>query len=217
MLKILCFCLFIPLMVFCGNNKKGYHLKSPKIVNPVIMIDPGHGGPDKGACVKNPYCKEKRLALQTALLVEKHLKQLGYKVLMTRKTDCFVPLEKRVKMANRLSCDLFVSIHYNSCPKPEPHGIEIHFTEDKRNKKKTIASKKLAETILGRLIFRTKAKNRGLKTGKLYVTKNTDMPSILVEGGFITNLTERKKVSQYKYKDKIAKGIAEGIDKFLKQ
>jgi N-acetylmuramoyl-L-alanine amidase len=216
-MKKLCFFLLIPMMVFSAAKKKNYHLKDTKIVNPVIMIDAGHGGADKGACVKNPYCKEKRLSLQTALLVEKHLKQLGYKVIMTRKTDCFVSLDKRVAMANRLSCDLFVSIHYNSCPTTAPNGIEIHFTDDSKNKKKSQASKKLAQNILDRLIHRTKAKNRGLKTGKLYVTKNTEMPSILVEGGFITNLDERKKIRQYQYRDKIAMGIAEGIDRFLKK
>lgn len=218
MRKILLLCLLVPAFVFSANKKKtNYHLKDPKIVNPIIMIDAGHGGNDKGACVNKPYCKEKRLALQTAVLVEKHLKQLGYRVVMTRKTDCFLSLDKRVSMANSLSCDLFVSIHYNSCPSESPSGFEIHFTDDPNNVKKTKASQKLANAILSRLAFRTKAKNRGLKKGKLYVTKNTDMPSVLVEGGFLTNLNERKKILQYAYRDKIAMGIAEGINKFLRQ
>lgn len=218
MKKLFAFFLLVPMLIFSASKKKSdYHLKDSKIVNPVIMLDAGHGGNDKGATVKKPYCKEKRLALQTTLLVEKHLKQLGYKVVLTRKTDCFIPLAKRVAMANHLSCDLFVSIHFNSCPTESPNGIEIHLTEDPNNINKTKASNKLANSILSSLVFRTKAKNRGLKKGKLYVTRNTDMPSVLVEGGFMTNLNERKKILQYQYRDKIAMGIAEGIDKFLKQ
>lgn len=210
--------LFLPLLIFGAPKKKStYHLNDTKIINPTIVIDAGHGGKDHGACVKSPWCREKRLALETALLVEKHLKQLGYKVIMTRRNDRFVSLEKRVELANKMSSDLFVSIHYNSCPSPQPHGIEIHYTEDKKNKKRTKASEKLAQTVLDKLATRTKARNRGLKKGKLYVTRNAQMPAILVEGGFVTNQTECKKIVQNAYKDTIAKSIAEGIDKFLKQ
>jgi len=217
-MKKLLYILLVPLMLFSASKKKSYHLNETKIVNPMIVIDPGHGGKDDGTCGKNPYCKEKRLALQTAILIEKHLKQLGYKnIVLTRRTDSFIPLSKRVQIANSLSCDLFISVHYNSCPTSAPSGIEIHYTEDKKNKKRSKASKKLAQLILDKMVYRTKARNRGLKTGKLYVTRNTEMPSVLIEGGFLTNEIEKKNINTWAYRDKIAKSVAEGINKFLRQ
>lgn len=217
-MKTLLFILLVPLALSSATKKKSYHLNETKIVNPVIVIDPGHGGKDDGTCGKNPYCKEKRLVLQTALLLEKHLKQLGYKnIVLTRRTDSFIPLSKRVQIANSLSCDLFISIHYNSCPTSAPSGIEIHYTEDLKNKKRTQASKKVAQLILDKMVLRTNARNRGLKTGKLFVTRNTEMPSVLIEGGFLTNEQEKKNINTWAYRDKIAKSMAEGINKFFRQ
>lgn len=189
---------------------------SPETISPLVIIDPGHGGRDHGAVVKAPYCKEKRLALQTALLLDTHLKQLGYKTLLTRSSDLFIPLSRRAEIANKARSCVFVSIHYNSCPTSAPHGIEIHYYNSRKLTEKTTESIKLANSVLSRLITRTKAKNRGLKKSDLYVLRNTTMPAILVEGGFLTNLQERKKLKDRRYLDQIAKSIAEGVDKFLK-
>lgn len=215
-MKWFCVILFIISSYGFGEKNHITLLDSPKSVNPLIVIDPGHGGRDQGAQVTKPYCKEKRLALETALLVEKYLKQLGYRVILTRKSDHFIPLSKRVEIANQAKSALFVSLHYNSCPNAVAHGIEIHYTADDSLKQKTVESKKLAEMILNSLVLRTNAKNRGLKKGQLYVTRNTIMPSILVEGGFLTNMNERNNLINKTYIDKIAKSVAEGIDTYLK-
>src|SRR3989344_5576158 len=61
---------------------------------PTVVLDPGHGGTDRGARAKTPFCEEKRVCLQTARLVKKYLEQLGYHVVMTRNTDAFVPLSR---------------------------------------------------------------------------------------------------------------------------
>ncbi|MBM3184533.1 MAG: N-acetylmuramoyl-L-alanine amidase, partial [Chlamydiae bacterium] len=77
-------------------------------IRPTIVVDAGHGGTDQGAKAKFPYCEEKRIALQTARLVKKYLDQLGYHVIMTRTTDTFIPLWRRVEIAKQSDAEIFV-------------------------------------------------------------------------------------------------------------
>jgi N-acetylmuramoyl-L-alanine amidase len=181
-----------------------------------IIIDPGHGGTDRGARANSPFCEEKRVCLQTARLVKKYLDQLGYRVIMTRITDVYVPLPRRVEIAEQANASLFVSIHYNAVRNPVPEGIEIFYCDSKEKKQRTTASKKLADSILSRLIRRTSAVSRGVKKGNLFVIRETSMPAVLVEGGFISNLKERTNLKDYEYIDKIARGIADGVDYYYR-
>ena len=183
---------------------------------PTIVIDAGHGGTDRGAKGKNPYCEEKKLSLQTARLVKQYLDQLGYHVVMTRSTDAFVPLPRRVEIANQADCNIFVSIHFNSSQSPEVDGVEIFFHDSKAEKARATSSKKLADSILSRVIRRTSAHSRGVKKGNFYVIRETQMPAVLVEGGFITNSDERLLLKSREYQEKIARGIADGIDTYFK-
>ena len=182
-----------------------------------IVLDAGHGGTDMGARAKAPYCEEKRLSLQTARLVRKYLNQLGYRVVMTRNSDAFISLPTRVEIANQASGDLFVSVHFNSSRSPMAQGIEIFFCDGKKDLVRTQASRKLANSILGRVIRRTMANSRGVKKGNFYVIRETSMPSVLIEGGFISNPEERSSLRTREYQEKIARGIADGIDHFLKK
>jgi N-acetylmuramoyl-L-alanine amidase len=182
-----------------------------------IILDVGHGGTDQGAKAKSPYCEEKKLCLQTARLVKKHLNQLGYHVVMTRETDAFVSLARRVEIATQAGGDLFVSIHYNSTRNPVAKGIEIFFYDSKDDKPRAKSSKKLAESVLGRVLRRTEAVSRGVKKGNFYVIRETSMPAILVEGGFISNPHERSQLRTREYQEKIALGVADGVDRFMKK
>lgn len=183
---------------------------------PTIVIDAGHGGTDRGARGRLPYCEEKKLCLQTARLVKQYLDQLGYHVVMTRSTDNFIPLPRRVEIANQSSCNIFVSVHYNSSRNATAHGIEVFFCDSKEEKARAASSKKLADAILGKVIRRTSAQSRGVKKGNFYVIRETQMPAVLVEGGFITNANERSLIKSRDYQEKIARGIADGIDTYFK-
>lgn len=185
--------------------------KPPK---PLIYLDPGHGGLDLGAIIKSPHLEEKRLNLVTAHYTKRYLEQKGYRVSLTRSRDFFVPLDKRTNLANKARAGVFVSIHFNSCPNNIASGIEVFYSED--SNKRSVVSKKLGEAILQKTSQRTEAKSRGVKKSNLFVIKQTNMPSILIEPGFLTNPEEREKIRQREYLDKIAKGIAEGIDCFIK-
>lgn len=185
-------------------------------VSPTIVIDAGHGGTDRGTRSKNPFCEEKRICLQTARLVKKYLDQLGYRVVMTRSNDAFISLARRVEIAEQASSSVFVSIHYNSARNPTAQGVEIFFYDSKEDRSRTISSKRLAEAILPGLIRRTKAQSRGVKKGNYYVLRENPMPAIIVEGGFISNPQECSLLKSPPYQDQIARGIADGIDRYFK-
>jgi N-acetylmuramoyl-L-alanine amidase len=182
-----------------------------------IVLYVGHGGTDLGARAKPPYCEEKKLCLQTARLVKKHLNQLGYHVVMTRESDAFVSLPRRVEIANQAGGDLFVSVHFNSTRNPTAQGIEVFFYDSREDRPRASSSRKLAEAVLSRIIRRTEAVSRGVKRGNFFVIRESSMPAILVEGGFISNPEERAQLRTREYQEKIAMGIADGIDRFMKK
>lgn len=180
---------------------------------PLIILDAGHGGTDEGAKVH--AFLEKKLTLTTTLMIKRHLEELGYRVTMTRSRDVYLPLQRRVSIANKTKGSLFVSVHFNSSPATDAKGIEVFYFNSKEMWR-TKASKRLASCILYRLINETQAISRGVKQGNFHVIRETDMPAVLVEGGFITNRDERAKLRDKTYLDKVALGVAEGIDKYLK-
>lgn len=180
---------------------------------PLVVIDAGHGGSDEGCKVQTVM--EKRITLTTALLTKKHLEKMGYKVILTRSRDVFVSLQKRVAIANQAKAAAFVSIHFNSAPNRTAKGVEVFFYEAKDHVRSR-GSKKLASTVLYEVIDQTEAVSRGTKKGNVFhVVRETAMPAIILEGGFMTNYEERFLLKDRKYLDKIAKGIALGVEKFL--
>ncbi len=182
-------------------------------LKPLIVLDAGHGGTDEGAKV-NTFM-EKRLTLMTSLLVRRHLEELGYRVIMTRSKDVYLPLPRRVAIANKTKGSLFVSVHFNSSPRPDAKGIEI-FYFDSKEMWRTRASKRLANCILHRVLDQTEAVSRGIKQGNFHVIRETDMPAVLVEGGFMTNKEERSRLRDREYLNRLSIGIAQGIDKYMK-
>jgi len=189
---------------------------------PMIVIDAGHGGTDMGARAKEPYCEEKKITLTTARLVKKYLVQLGYRVVMTRDSDANISLARRVEIASQADADLFVSVHFNSTRTQSVHGIEVFFSESlptdgSVHPSRVTSSRKLADAILPRLIEWTEAVSRGVKRGNFYVIREATMPAVLIEGGFISNQEERTKLRTREFQEKIARGIAEGVDAYFKK
>ncbi len=183
----------------------------------VIVIDPGHGGKDLGTHSKQPRYREKELTLTTAKLVANVLQKLGYRVLFTRTTDLFVGLDERAIFANKESADLFVSIHFNSAPNKQAHGIEVYFydipSDDPERPK---SSKKLAQATMDGIVHLTQAASRGVRHGNFAVIRETKMPAILVECGFLTNEEEMAKLLSKEYLKQLARGIAQGVHTYCK-
>lgn len=179
---------------------------------PVIVLDPGHGNFDLGT--HNEHCEEKVLSLNTALYVKAELVKKGYRVVMTRSRDEFVPLKKRAQIANDLKSQVLVSIHYNAAMNKQAHGIEIFYPKQAKPWKQK-RSKLLAQTILRKMLVNTGANSRGIKEGNFCVIRESNMPSVLVECGFITNEKECKKMIQPQYQKTLALSIAQGLDEYF--
>jgi N-acetylmuramoyl-L-alanine amidase len=191
-------------------------LSHPKNQKCLIVIDAGHGGEDFGAHSNTlPHYQEKHLNLSTANLLQTYLSQLGYQTIMTRTDDHFIALDKRADFANEKNPDLFVSVHYNSAPSKEAEGIEVYFYRSEQDKKRTRESRLLAQCVLDDVLESTDAKSRGVKHGNFAVIRQTKMPAILIEGGFLTNDREMQKIKDPVYLKKLAWGIAQGIHSYL--
>ena len=180
---------------------------------PLIVVDAGHGGFDLGAC--HYHCEEKDIALATSLLLKRHLNEMGYRVILTRNRDLFIPLKERVDIANSNKSKLFVSLHYNAAQSTDAKGIEVYYF-DKGEPLRIKSSKQLARNVLSKLLQHTGAPSRGVKHGNFQVIRETKMPAILIEGGFITHGEERNLLKSRAYQEEIAKAVAEGIDHYFR-
>lgn len=173
----------------------------------VVYLDPGHGGSDPGSSGNGLI--EKELNLKIALGVRDKLQSMGIVVYMSRDTDKFVSLQDIADGANAVNPDIFVSIHQNSFTSPSAYGIETYWYKGN-------ADKSLATFLQNRLIKNTNGYDRGVKNEDFYVIKNTNMPSSLVECGFLTNPDEASKLKTSDYQNKIIDAIANGANDYLK-
>lgn len=182
-----------------------------------IIIDAGHGGKDSGAISKRFHYEEKGLTLSTAQMVSRNLEQLGYKTILTRQADTFISLSQRAEIANTQKANLFVSIHYNYSPNEDAKGVEVYYFKESQtpSSPRIAASKQLGQEILRGVVQHTGAISRGLKQANFAVIRETEMPAILIEAGFLSNPTEREKVKNLEYQKTLARGIARGIDQYL--
>lgn len=183
----------------------------------IIVIDAGHGGKDEGTASRKDNYEEKSLTLATSILVQSQLRKLGYKTILTRQTDIFVPLLRRSELANSHQAKVFVSIHYNYSQNHSALGTEIYYYADKKGSKRTNLSRILGEELLTHLETEANVISRGVKTGNFSVIRETKMPAILLEVGFLSNPKERERLLDPRYRMKIAKGVALGIHSYLRK
>lgn len=167
-----------------------------------VVIDPGHGGHDRGG-IPGQRIPEKVLALDVAKRVERLLRSAGYRTVMTRRSDVFISLAERVRIANAQRDAIFVSIHFNSASNRDATGIETYYYNS--------AGGRLAYNIQGNLIRACKTDNRGVKRRGFYVIRHTRIPAVLVECGFLTNGREGRRCLSSSYRQTLATQIARGI------
>lgn len=167
-----------------------------------VILDAGHGGHDRGAAAGHVY--EKHLALDTTRRVQQLLTAAGLKVVMTRTTDVFIPLQGRSAAGNSRSNAIFVSIHYNHSRTGSGHGIETFHCHR--------SSYQLAAYIQAYMLKESGLQNRGVKKANFHVIRATTRnPAVLVECGFVSNRSERNAMMGGNYRNQIAEGIAKGI------
>lgn len=217
-----------------------------------IVIDPGHGGKDKGATGFGGL-HEKDITLALARELKKVLEEEAHcEVILTRNKDKFISLEERTAIANAQKADLFISIHANANEDPSQHGTETYYlnlTTDKHSARvaalenatssrrigdleailhdlmrnsKINESSRLAKDIQTRICSRIKSRyetvrDLGVKQAPFYVLMGAEMPGVLVETAFITNEKEAKRLKDKKFQEDIARGIAEGVNTYIRQ
>jgi N-acetylmuramoyl-L-alanine amidase len=191
-----------------------------------ICLDAGHGGKDPGN--GRGYQFEKKYTLPLAQDIRTYLKQAGFEVILTRSSDVFIDLPPRIDLANRRGADLFVSLHFNAFPASKAvKGVETYcltpagafssnsggqgdtrwVTGNRENDRSLL----LAYQVQRALVRKLPVEDRGVKRARFKVLQLATMPAILVEGGFMSNPTEAKRIADPAYRKQMARAIADGI------
>jgi len=191
----------------------------------VICLDPGHGGKDTGKIAGKNL--EKNLTLLLAREVGDLLKARGFKVVLTRDRDKFVELSERTDIARRAGADLFVSLHYNSAT-PDIQGLEVYCLAPSgvassnagggRAQRNAMPGNLhdshnvlLAFLLQRKILLVTQFEDRGLKRARFEVLRDSRIPAVLIEGGFMTHPADSRKIYDTGFRKKMAQSIVDGI------
>ena len=175
-----------------------------------VIIDPGHGGPDPGA-IGIGGIRETDVVLEISKIIKNLLSDKGVKVALTRKNEIDLDLPPRVSFANNTDADIFVSIHANASrgKRRDINGLETFYY---RGWKGRLLAKGIQKEILR---VSPGSPDRGVKQGRFYVIKNTRMPAVLVEIGFLTGRLDARRLEKATHRKKLAYAIAKGILEYL--
>ena len=187
---------------FSSGPDEWGHRPGPKGFRTVI-IDAGHGGQDPGAISRHTGQREKDLTLDWARRLQAELRG-DFRVILMRSDDSFIDLDERVERANRHGDAILLSLHFNSGPgsirgpetyywRVDSHGIAVRC-------QRAMNAASPAE-----------AGNRGLVRRRLRLTRNPRIPSVLLEGGYLSNSAESQLVASASYRQRLATAIASAI------
>lgn len=220
----------------------------------IIVLDPGHGGKDPGAIGRSFKTYEKNITLSMGRELKKHLESKGFKVYLTRSTDIFIPLRKRVDIARRYHADLFISLHADSTLNRKAQGLSIYTLSETASDKEAAAlaerenkadiidgldfsdnspeindvlislsqndsrnkSSKFAGYVVSDMQKQVKLVSNAHKFAGFAVLKAPDIPSVLLEMGYLSNYTEEKYLRQPSYRKKLAESITRAVVRYFK-
>ncbi|MHB8523602.1 MAG: N-acetylmuramoyl-L-alanine amidase family protein [Limisphaerales bacterium] len=192
----------------------------------VICLDPGHGGKDPGNQAGGH--SEKKYTLLLAQEVRRELARAGMKGVLTRNTDRFVELSGRPALARSQGAELFLCLHFNSTDVPQVRGVEVYcmtpvgasstnargegansgaFTGNLQDAKNVLLAYELQKAIVRDLGL----EDRGVRRARFGMLRPAEMPAVLIEGGFMTNPGEAKKIYDPVYRRELAQAIVDGI------
>lgn len=215
--KIIAVFLIIASIFLCYGIYKYIPTIATPITNRIIVIDAGHGGFDPGAVGKDGTL-EKDVNLKIALKVQDLIQKTGGMTVITRAEDESLAgnkrndMIKRKEIRNEEKADIFISIHLNSFPQENCEGAQVFYPKDEN-------SKRLAEKIQNKM--KEIADPENTRVAKLisdmYILKNAEAPSAIVECGFLSNSEEEKKLNTDEYQSKLAWGIYLGIMEYFEE
>jgi N-acetylmuramoyl-L-alanine amidase len=211
-------------VLFPPKNRSGSRVKN-------ICIDPGHGGRDPGNSAGS--AREKNYTLLLARELRDQLTKAGFNVSLTRSTDTFIELPDRPDIARKRNADLFVSLHFNAVAGSPAtvRGAEVYcltpagaastnargegagagwFRGNHFNDKNMFLAWLLQKSLTRNLAV----EDRGVHRARFAVLREAAMPAVLIEGGFLSNPSEGKKILDPAYRRQMAKAIAEAIQSY---
>ncbi len=180
-----------------------------------VAIDAGHGGNDWGTYYGDIF--EKNLNLDISLKLGALLELQSVNVIYTRTTDTFVGLQERAEIANNANATLFISIHNNKMPGNSSYrGTETLYAASSNKRFKNMSDKRLAEIVQEDLVKELKTVDHGIiYRPRLAVLHRTNMPAIITEIAYLSNKSDREKISTEAFRDKTAQAISKAVIKAL--
>ncbi len=207
-------------VLFPPKNWKGAKVRN-------IVIDPGHGGKDPGNQVGSH--QEKKYTLLLAQELAKQLSRAGFKTSLTRTSDTFIELPERPYIARRRGADLFISLHWNELPgnsevagaqtfcltpaeaSSSNAGGETIGGSRKAGNRNDDKNMLLAFELQKALLQKLGVEDRGVRRARYWVLRDAEMPAVLIEGGFMSNPTEAKRIYDDNYRQRMAQAIVTGV------
>ncbi|MBS4535145.1 stage II sporulation protein D [Clostridium sp. D2Q-14] len=176
----------------------------------IFMIDPGHGGSSSQDIIGINGLREKDVVLDTAKILKEELEKYSGKVILTRGSDEYITLNQRVKIANEIRPDFFISLHLNSYHNPSINGCEIYHYKNDRD------SINLALCIMNSISQNTDIINRGVKLADFFMLREVRVSALHIELEYLTNPDIEKKLMEKEFLQKIAESIVKGIIQYYK-
>lgn len=214
--------LFFILQYDYFKTKESWNSWSLPLSGQIILLDPGHGGPDGGAGEEGAL--EKDIALSVSKKLRDYLQEQGALVIMTREEDKDLAedgtrgysrrkvedLKKRLAMINESEANFFVSVHLNSIPSQKWSGAQTFYAPQLKE------NAKAAKFIQDELRINLENTDRKAKPlSSVYILKNAKKPGVLVEVGFLSNPTEKQLLKTEEYQEKVAASIYKGMLRYF--
>ena len=193
-----------------------------------IVLDAGHGGHDRGAI--SPFGCEANYTLDVVLRTRMVLMQAGFKVVLTRSNDTFIPLGERTRIANQYANALFISVHFNSggagtgletytlAPRGVPSmmadGPRVSDLELCQGNAHDAENMALATATHASLVVRSRMYDRGIKRARFVVIRDIQIPGVLIEGGFLSSIYDAKIVAMPAYRQQMASCILQAVQNY---
>lgn len=221
-IRIFVFCIFVFALgfAFISDQKESVPTVSLPVSGKTIVIDAGHGKPDEGA-ESSRGTTEAETNLKIALKLQNLLEQSGSSVVLTRSDENAIydidsktlrqkkisDIHNRVKIGNESSADIFVSIHLNKIPQQQYDGWQTFYNAN------SAEGQKLAVSIQNNLNDAIQKENNRVAKNidNIYIVKHVEIPTTIVECGFLSNPEEEKLLLEDEYQNRLAWGIYNGI------
>lgn len=189
-------------------------LPAGRIPTAIIAIDAGHGGKDTGA-VGAHGTQEKTVALAIARKLAAFLRaEPGFRPLLVRKNDRYIGLRQRAAIARQGDADLLLSVHADAAANPKASGSSV-YTLKRPSGTAAAASQRAAHQILGELRKRQPVHYPQVESARFAVLKSPDLPSVLIETGYLSNPSEELKLASPAHQEKVARAIFNGVKAYF--